>query len=153
MYRSPGCITQSAYDRAPLLPSPIPNLDSDVVLWQDDPRYGVVDPICTFVFALLVLLTTRLILSDICDVLMERVPRSLDVATITAQLCRVRRIPALAFSLPPPPFPPRSSAVDEPCSCARNCNHPEKHRHFPYQQSLHHLVWISVSQQLKWPLS
>ena len=57
---------------------------------QDDPRYQVADPICTFVFALLVLLTTRVILSDISDVLMERVPRSLDVAIISEALCAVR---------------------------------------------------------------
>jgi zinc transporter 2 len=45
--------------------------------------------VCTFVFALLVLFTTRVILSDISDVLMERVPRSLDVATIMDALCAV----------------------------------------------------------------
>ena len=78
------------------------HLTNVAALHQDDPRFRVVDPICTFVFALLVLFTTRLILSDICDVLMERVPRSLDVATITAQLCRVRGM-RQGFRLNPAP--------------------------------------------------
>lgn len=56
---------------------------------QDDPRWSLADPICTFVFALLVLLTTRAILRDISDILMERVPRSQDAEAITAALFAV----------------------------------------------------------------
>ena len=37
------------------------------------------DPICTFIFAILVLLTTKAILRDISDILMERVPRQIDI--------------------------------------------------------------------------
>lgn len=58
-------------------------------LTQDDPRFQLADPICTFVFALLVLWTTRMILQDISDILMERVPRNLDVAAIQTQLLQV----------------------------------------------------------------
>ena len=56
---------------------------------QDDPRWSLADPICTFVFAALVLLTTRAILRDISDILMERVPRSQDAEAITAALFAV----------------------------------------------------------------
>ena len=108
---------------------------------QDDPRFQLADPICTFVFALLVLFTTRLILQaryrhsflllpvtgphahrlktlfgvsgnapsvsgatapndvtvsmcqDISDILMERVPRHLDVDAIDAAMHRVSNTP------------------------------------------------------------
>lgn len=53
---------------------------------QDDPRFAIADPICTFVFALLVLLTTRSLLRDISDTLMERVPRGLDADAMQAKL-------------------------------------------------------------------
>jgi hypothetical protein len=57
---------------------------------QGDPRWALADPICTFLFAVLVLLTTRAILRDISDVLMERVPRAHDSAAMEAALLRVR---------------------------------------------------------------
>ena len=38
-------------------------------------RWYIVDPICTFIFAILVLLTTRVILLDIFNTLMERAPK------------------------------------------------------------------------------
>jgi hypothetical protein len=57
---------------------------------QDDPRWAIADPICTFVFAGLVLLTTRAILRDISDILMERVPRSQNADTLQAGLQAVR---------------------------------------------------------------
>lgn len=53
-----------------------------MVSLQDDPRWNLADPICTFLFAFLVLLTTRAILRDISDILMERVPRAHDASTI-----------------------------------------------------------------------
>jgi len=56
-----------------------------------------VDPICTFLFAFLVLLTTRAILRDISDILMERVPRAHDAADIQEGLEKVKL-------LDPPPF-------------------------------------------------
>ena len=49
---------------------------------QDDPRWQLADPICTFIFAILVLLTTKAILRDISDILMERVPRQMDIAQL-----------------------------------------------------------------------
>jgi hypothetical protein len=56
---------------------------------QDDPRWYIADPICTFLFALLVLWTTCAILRDIGDVLMERVPRGLCINTINDDFSRV----------------------------------------------------------------
>ena len=56
---------------------------------QDDPRWYLADPICTFLFAILVMWTTRAILRDIADVLMERVPRGLCIKTIYEELGRV----------------------------------------------------------------
>ncbi|KAK9904349.1 hypothetical protein WJX75_010009 [Coccomyxa subellipsoidea] len=58
-----------------------------LIWWkQDDARFAIADPICTFVFALLVLLTTRSLLRDISDTLMERVPRGLDADAMQAKL-------------------------------------------------------------------
>ncbi|KAL0019296.1 hypothetical protein WJX79_007846 [Trebouxia sp. C0005] len=51
-----------------------------LIWWkQDDVRWQLADPICTFIFAILVLFTTKAILRDIWDILMERVPRQIDI--------------------------------------------------------------------------
>ncbi|KAL4422951.1 hypothetical protein ABPG75_009148 [Micractinium tetrahymenae] len=61
-----------------------------LIWWhQDNPSWYIADPICTFLFAALVLWTTRAILRDIADVLMERVPRGLCIKTIHDDLSRV----------------------------------------------------------------
>ncbi|EFN51913.1 hypothetical protein CHLNCDRAFT_37115 [Chlorella variabilis] len=65
-------------------------------LHQDDPRWYIADPICTFMFAGLVLWTTRAILRDIGDVLMERVPRGLCIKTIHDDLSRVRGVESVS---------------------------------------------------------
>lgn len=46
---------------APLCPTLCPSLSALLSL-QDDPRWHIADPICTFLFAVLVLWTTRAIL-------------------------------------------------------------------------------------------
>ena len=56
---------------------------------QGDARFALADPICTFAFAALVLLMSRGILTDISDILMERVPRSQDMQAITLGLLMV----------------------------------------------------------------
>ena len=48
------------------------------------------DPLCTFLFAGLVLVTTFSIIRDISDILMERVPRAHDLQTIFSVLLEVR---------------------------------------------------------------
>jgi zinc transporter 2 len=45
--------------------------------------------VCTLLFAVLVLWTTKAIMRDISDVLMERVPRGLCIKTINDDLSRV----------------------------------------------------------------
>ncbi|GAB4819948.1 hypothetical protein N2152v2_006994 [Parachlorella kessleri] len=64
------------------------------LIWfhQDDPRWYLADPICTFLFAILVMWTTRAILRDIADVLMERVPRGLSIKTIYEELGKIRGV-------------------------------------------------------------
>lgn len=64
-----------------------------LIWWhQDDPRWHIADPICTFLFAVLVLWTTRAILRDISDVLMERVPRGLCITNINDKMSRVEGV-------------------------------------------------------------
>lgn len=61
------------------------------LIWynQDDPRWYLADPICTFLFAVLVMWSTAAIVRDISDVLMERVPRGLSIASIHTALSRI----------------------------------------------------------------
>ena len=47
------------------------------------------DPLCTFIFAIIVVVTTLGIMWDICDILMESVPRGLDADAIQADLQKV----------------------------------------------------------------
>lgn len=55
-----------------------------LIWWhQDDPRWYLADPICTFVFSVVVLLTTKSILKDIVAVLMERTPQGVDVPAVS----------------------------------------------------------------------
>ena len=58
-------------------------------LVQDNLKWQLADPICTFIFAVLVLLTTRAILSDIWDILMERVPRKIDIDKVERDMLAV----------------------------------------------------------------
>lgn len=53
------------------------------------PLWLLADPLCTFVFAIIVLFTTFNIMRDVWDILMERVPRDLDADTIQADLLKV----------------------------------------------------------------
>jgi len=60
---------------------------SAVIWWK--PEWSVADPICTFIFALLVLLTTWGMLGDIVDVLMEKTPTGIDIEGVTMSLWSV----------------------------------------------------------------
>ncbi|KAG7671456.1 hypothetical protein Ndes2526B_g09383 [Nannochloris sp. 'desiccata'] len=64
------------------------------LIWyhQDDPRWALADPICTFLFAALVLGTTFAILKDIGNILMERAPRGADVAQIFKDLIEIEGV-------------------------------------------------------------
>ncbi|VDL43218.1 unnamed protein product [Hymenolepis diminuta] len=50
------------------------------------PEYRIADPICTFIFSVLVLLTTVNILKDAMNILMEGVPKSLNFAEVRSAL-------------------------------------------------------------------
>ena len=74
-----------------------------VVPLQGGSRWWLLaDPICTVIFAIIVLFTTVGILRDISDILMERVPRALDADVIQADLQKVTHrltMPAAALCL------------------------------------------------------
>eukprot|EP00803_Ostreobium_quekettii_P007308 evm.model.scf_1316.6 EVM.evm.TU.scf_1316.6 scf_1316:39107-44427(-) len=58
-----------------------------LIWWhEDDPRWNIADPICTFFFAALVLCTTAPIFANITDVFMERVPRGYSTESIAQEL-------------------------------------------------------------------
>lgn len=59
---------------------------------DEDPRWRLADPICTFIFALLVLLTSKNIIRDIAHTLMERTPPHLDIGKIVADMSEVRGV-------------------------------------------------------------
>ncbi len=61
------------------------HIDCLIFCEQDSPAWQLADPICTFLFAILVLLTTRAILVDISDILMERVPRGISTSQIQGE--------------------------------------------------------------------
>lgn len=69
-----------------------------LLIWmhEDDPRWTIADPICTFFFAALVLWTTKRLIRDIADVLMERVPRGLDIADIHDDLAGAPGVDAVS---------------------------------------------------------
>ncbi|XP_054156572.1 proton-coupled zinc antiporter SLC30A2-like [Oppia nitens] len=50
------------------------------------PEYGIVDPICTFLFSALVLITTFNIIKDVLNVLMEGKPRGVDFLEVQRTL-------------------------------------------------------------------
>lgn len=77
-----------------------------LIWWhQDDARWAVADPLCTFFFAAIVLWTTLAILRDIGDVLMERTPRGICVATVGEDLRKVRQHALLLLSSSPLFYP------------------------------------------------
>jgi Co/Zn/Cd efflux system component len=55
------------------------------LIWynQDDPRWYLADPICTFIFSIVVLLTTKSIIKDIVHVLMERTPTNINIPAMS----------------------------------------------------------------------
>ncbi|KAI7843642.1 hypothetical protein COHA_002881 [Chlorella ohadii] len=67
-----------------------------LIWWhQDDPRWHIADPICTFLFAILVMWTTKAITQDIFAVLMQRAPVGMDVEGVRAALAQVRGVQAV----------------------------------------------------------
>ncbi|EEC18776.1 cation efflux protein/ zinc transporter, putative, partial [Ixodes scapularis] len=56
------------------------------------PNCGVVDPICTLLFSVIVLVTTLAILKEALNVLMEGIPRSVDYHQVRAMLLSVQGV-------------------------------------------------------------
>eukprot|EP00890_Picochlorum_soloecismus_P002148 jgi/Picsp_1/2934/NSC_01159-R1_zinc transporter len=67
-----------------------------LIWWhQGDPKWFIIDPLCTILFALIVLWTTSGIVRDISDVLMERTPRQIDIGSMHAQFESVQGVHSL----------------------------------------------------------
>ena len=67
-----------------------------LIWWhQGDPKWFIIDPLCTIFFALIVLWTTSGIIRDISDVLMERTPRQIDIGSMHAQFESVQGVHSL----------------------------------------------------------
>eukprot|EP00879_Flechtneria_rotunda_P007234 GHRR01007591.1.p1 GENE.GHRR01007591.1~~GHRR01007591.1.p1 ORF type:complete len:426 (+),score=114.61 GHRR01007591.1:462-1739(+) len=64
------------------------------LIWlnQDDPRWALADPICTFVFSVVVLLTTKSVLRDIIHVLMERTPQNISIPAVTQVMMDIQDV-------------------------------------------------------------
>ena len=56
------------------------------------PEYKIADPICTFVFSALVILTTAPIVKDIFYVLMEASPKDTNYNSVIESLCRIEHV-------------------------------------------------------------
>eukprot|EP00128_Syssomonas_multiformis_P009738 Colp12_sorted_trinity150504_noHs@27338 len=65
-----------------------------IVLWVK-PSWTLIDPICTFVFCVLVLFTTIGIMRDAMHVLMEGVPKGLDISKLTKELGNISGVLAV----------------------------------------------------------
>lgn len=61
------------------------------LIWyhQDDPSWLVVDPLCTILFAILVIWSTSSLIRDISDILMERSPRGIKIDKLKRELMEI----------------------------------------------------------------
>ena len=56
------------------------------------PEYHVIDPICTFIFSVIVLFTTFAIIRDVLNVLMEGIPKGIDMQEVHKTLFNIRGV-------------------------------------------------------------
>lgn len=61
------------------------------IIWFK-PNYSIADPICTFLFSVIVLITTITVLRDALLVLMEGTPQGVDLDEIKEKLCDIRGV-------------------------------------------------------------
>lgn len=54
------------------------------------PNYWMIDPICTFLFSVLVLFTTIPIMIECIKVFMEATPNNVDIVKLTSDLIKVK---------------------------------------------------------------
>jgi len=61
------------------------------LIWyhQDNPAWLIVDPLCTMLFAILVLWSTSGLIRDISDILMERSPRGIKIESLKRELMAI----------------------------------------------------------------
>jgi cation diffusion facilitator family transporter len=64
---------------------------SSIVIWYN-PEYTIIDPICTFIFSAIVMLTTVRIMSQSMNILMEATPWNVDVDQIIHDLMELEGI-------------------------------------------------------------
>ena len=57
-----------------------------MLIWYDNERFAIADPICTLIFSVIVLFTTFKLMRDILDILMEAVPAGIDCNRIAFEL-------------------------------------------------------------------
>ncbi len=71
-----------------------PLCQAGALIWynEGDARWYIADPICTFVFAIIVLLTTVTIVRDIVNTLMERAPSSVDMQELLLDMRSVEGV-------------------------------------------------------------
>ena len=68
-------------------------IGSALIWWhQGDPAWLIVDPLCTILFAILVLFSTSSLIRDITDILMERSPRKIHSSDLQSQLESIRGV-------------------------------------------------------------
>ncbi|XP_015587310.1 zinc transporter 2 isoform X2 [Cephus cinctus] len=56
------------------------------------PNWSIVDPICTFLFSILVLLTTITIIKDVMNVLMEGMPKGFEYSQVESTLTQIEGV-------------------------------------------------------------
>lgn len=64
---------------------------ASALIWIN-PKWSIADPICTLLFALMVLMTTWGMLREILDILMERTPRGVDIKEVSDALWDVEGV-------------------------------------------------------------
>eukprot|EP00128_Syssomonas_multiformis_P009433 Colp12_sorted_trinity150504_noHs@6804 len=64
---------------------------ASIIIWVK-PEYKIADPICTFIFAVLVLFTTINILRDALHVLMEGAPKAVNITQLKADLVGIKGV-------------------------------------------------------------
>lgn len=63
------------------------------IIWRT--HWYIIDPICTLIFSVIVLLTTIKMLRDILEVLMESTPREIDATKLEKGLCELNGVVAI----------------------------------------------------------
>jgi zinc transporter 2 len=61
------------------------------LIWYN-PKWQIADPICTFTFAILVLMTTKSVIKKCINVLMEAVPEEIDYNQVTETLMKIPNV-------------------------------------------------------------